>query len=146
MPKECGRNANQRPVREFGPPSLDHVESLLVYHHLVVAGLDQPPGDVLDLLARLDEKVVSLRDLDWDALARVACPYVQARIPGPAMDSEKIEVRMKARQDGILLSISPKVRGSGSKKMWPEYHQRLSLRSVLRHSPVSTGLFERLRG
>jgi hypothetical protein len=56
----------------------------------VEARLDETPGDVLDLLARLDKKVVSGRNLDGDAVSGVAGPDVKARIPGAPVDGEEV--------------------------------------------------------
>ena len=49
-------------------------------------GFDQPAGNVLELLARLDEEVPAWGYLDCDAFARVACPDVQAWIARAAVD------------------------------------------------------------
>jgi len=105
MPEEGRRDAHQRPVREPRPPPLDDREGLLVDDDLVVARLDQAAGDVLELLARLDQEVVAGGDLDGDALAGVARPDVQARVARPAVDGEEIEVGVEAGQDGVLLAV-----------------------------------------
>lgn len=82
------------------------------------ARLDETPGDVLDLLARLDKKVVSGRNLDGDAVSGVAGPDVKARIPGAPVDGEEVEVCVKSSKDSILLAVLVQIRSCGGKKMW----------------------------
>ena len=80
VPEEGAADSDEGPVGEHGLALLDDGQGLLVDHDLVVAGLDEAAGQVLDLLARLDEEVVALGDLDGDLLARVARPDVQTRV------------------------------------------------------------------
>jgi len=65
---------------------LDDIERRRVDDDLVQTGFDEPTGEVLDLLACLDEEVPAGRDLDGDAFARVAGPDVQARVARAAVD------------------------------------------------------------
>jgi hypothetical protein len=83
----------------------------------VVAGLDEPARHVLELLAGLHQQVVALRDLDGDALARVARPDVQARVARAAVDGEEVEVRVEAREDGVFLPVLGEVRRRGREEM-----------------------------
>jgi len=86
MPEERARDPDEWPVGILDFALLDDLERGRVDHDLVQTGHDQPAGEVLDLLARLDEEVPAWRHLDCDALARVACPDVQARVARAAMD------------------------------------------------------------
>ena len=87
----------------------------------MVAGLDEPARQVLELLAGLDQQVVALRDLDGNALARVARPDVQARIARAAVDGQEVEVRVEAREDGVLLAVLLEVRRGGSEEVGALY-------------------------
>ncbi len=87
----------------------------------MVAGLDEPARQVLELLAGLDQQVVALRDLDGNALARVARPDVQARIARAAVDGQEVEVRVEARENGVLLAVLLEVRRGGSEEVGALY-------------------------
>jgi hypothetical protein len=80
VPEERRRNADKRSIGKLDFAPFDHVDGLLVHDDFMVTGLDEPACDVLELLACLDEEVVALRDLDCDALSRVAGPDVEARV------------------------------------------------------------------
>ena len=86
MPKERARDPDQRPVGILDSALLDDVERRRVDSDLVQTGFDEPTGEVLDLLACLDEEVPAGRDLDGDAFARVAGPDVQAWVARAAVD------------------------------------------------------------
>ena len=60
------------------------------------ARLDQPAGDVLELLAGLDEQVVALGDLDGNTFSCIAGPDVQAGIARAAVDGEEVEIGVEA--------------------------------------------------
>lgn len=109
MPEEGAADADEGPVGELLFPALDDGAGLFVDDDLVVPGLDEAAGQVLDLLARLDEQVVALGDLDGDLLARVARPDVQARVPRPAVDGEEVEVRVEPGEDGVVLAVLDQV-------------------------------------
>ena len=79
----------------------------------MVAGLDEPTGNVLDLLAGLYEEVVALGNLDGDAVAGVAGPDVEAGVAGAAVDGEEVEVSVEAGEDGVLLAVLFEIRCSG---------------------------------
>ena len=87
----------------------------------MVAGLDEPARQVLELLAGLDQQVVALRDLDGNALARVARPDVQTWIARAAVDGQEVEVRVEAREDGVLLAVLLEVRRGGSEEVGALY-------------------------
>lgn len=65
---------------------------------------------MFELLPSLDKKVVSGWNADWNALASVASPDMQSWVARSTVDSEEVEVRVKACKDGILLTILHKVR------------------------------------
>lgn len=109
VPEEGARYPDERPVRELAPPPLDRLDRLLVDDDLVVPGLDEPARDVLELLARLDEEVVARRDLDRDALARVARPDVQTRVARAPVDGQEVQVRVEPGQDGVLAAVLDQV-------------------------------------
>lgn len=109
VPEESARYPDERPVGELAPPPLDGLDRLVVDDDLVVARLDEPARDVLELLARLDEEVVAGRDLDGYALARVARPDVQARVARAPVDGEEVQVRVEPGQDGVLLPVFDEV-------------------------------------
>lgn len=117
MPEEGRRNADQRPVGQARPAVVDDVDRLVVDDDLVVAGLDEPAGEVLELLAGLDQQVVALGDLDGDALARVAGPDVQARVARAAVDGQEVEVGVEAGQDGVLFAVLLEVGCGGREEM-----------------------------
>jgi hypothetical protein len=71
----------------------------------VVSGLDQTARRVLELLARLDEEVVPLRDLDGDAVPRVAGPDVQTRVARAAVDGQEVEIRVETSEYGVLFAV-----------------------------------------
>lgn len=105
MPKQGARDSDQRPVGELGLASLNRLDGLVVDHDFVVSGLDEPAGRVLELLARLDEQVVSLGDLDGQSVAGVAGPDVEAGVAGAAVDGEEVEVGVETCEDGVLLGV-----------------------------------------
>lgn len=77
VPEQGARDAHERPVGVLRAATLHRGEGGLVDHHLVIAGLDEPARQVLELLPGLDEEVVLARgDLDGDAGACVAGPDV----------------------------------------------------------------------
>ncbi len=80
----------------------------------MVAGLDKSARQVLELLAGLDQQVVALRDLDGNALARIARPDVQTRVARAAVNGQEVEVCVEAREDGAPLAVLLEVgRGGG---------------------------------
>lgn len=117
MPKQRARDPDERAVGELRLARLNHVEGALVDDDLVVARLDEAAGNVLDLLAGLDEEVVARRDLDGDAGARVAGPDVEARVAGAAVDGEEVEVGVEAGEDGVLGAVFGEVGGGWGEEM-----------------------------
>lgn len=117
MPEEGARDADEGPVGELGLALLDDLEGALVDDDLVVAGLDEAAGDVLDLLAGLDEEVVAGRDLDGDAGARVAGPDVEAGVARAAVDGEEVEVGVEAGEDGVFGAVLGEVGGGWGEEM-----------------------------
>jgi len=93
VPKEGARDPDQRPVRILDFALLDGLERGRVDGDLMQTGFDQPAGEVLELLARLNEEVPPGGYLDGDAFARVARPDVQARVARAAVDRPKRERR-----------------------------------------------------
>jgi hypothetical protein len=112
VPEERRWDADQWPIRESGLPLLNHLERLLVDDDLVEAGLDQAAGEMLELLAGLDEEIVSLRDLDGNSPARVPGPDMETRISRAPVDGQEVEVGMEACKNGILPAVIGKIRGS----------------------------------
>ena len=105
VPEEGRRDSDHRPVGRLRRPPLHGIQSLLVDDNLMVAGLDEAPGDMLQLLSRLHEEVVSLGDLDGNPLACITCPDMEAWIPRAAVDGEKVQIGVEAGQDGVLLAV-----------------------------------------
>lgn len=54
------------------------------------------------------------RELHRDTFFCVTSPKVQARISRAAVDSQKVKVSMKAREDGVFLVVFNKVGSSRS--------------------------------
>lgn len=73
------------------------------------ASFDETTSDVFDLLARLDEKVVSWWDLDGNTVSGVACPDVKTRIAGASMNGEEVEICVETSQNGVLLTVLDQV-------------------------------------
>lgn len=117
MPKQRARDSHQRPIGELHLALLNSLNGALVDDDLVISGLDEPTGDVLDLLAGLDKEVVALGDLDGDAGSRVASPDVEARVTRTAVDGEEVEVGVEAGEDGVERGVFVEVGGSRSQEM-----------------------------
>lgn len=117
MPKQRARNPHQRPIRELDLAPLNGLNGALVDDDLVVSGLDEPAGDVLDLLAGLDEEIVALGDLDGDAGSRVAGPDIEAGVARTAVDGEEVEVGVEAGEDGVEGGVLVEVGGSRGEEM-----------------------------
>ena len=105
MPKEGARDAHQWPLRDFLLPLGNHLKGLLVDDYLVEAGLDEAAGEMLELLSRLHEEMVTRGDLDRDAVAGVAGPDVQAGVARAAVDGEEVEVGVEAGEDGVFCAV-----------------------------------------
>ena len=70
------------------------------------AGLDEASAEVLQLLPGLYEQIPASRwELYSNALAGVACPDIETRITGAAVDSQEIQVGVEACEDGVLLAV-----------------------------------------
>jgi hypothetical protein len=80
VPEARARDTNQRTIRKLCLATLDRLNSLLVDCHFMETSLDEAAGEMLDLLAGLDEEVVAWGDLDGDAVAGVAGPDVEAGV------------------------------------------------------------------
>lgn len=117
MPKQRARDPHQRPLGELDLAPLNGLNSALVDDDLVVSRLDEPAGDVLNLLAGLDEEVVALGDLDGDAGSRVASPDVEAGIARTAVNGEEVEVGVEAGEDGVEGGVFVEVGGSRGEEM-----------------------------
>jgi hypothetical protein len=98
---------------------LNHINCLLVHHNFMIPGLYQTAGNVFQLFASLDEKVVALRDLDRYTLSGVAGPDVQARIPRAAVNGEEVEVGVEPSENGVFLAIPLEVGGGWCEQMGP---------------------------
>ena len=86
VPKERARDPDEWPVGILDFALLDDLECGRVDNDLVQTGLNQPAGEVLDLLSRLDKEVPPGRYLNRDALARVPCPDVQPWVARATVD------------------------------------------------------------
>lgn len=117
VPEQRTRDSDERPIRELCLAPLDGLDRLFIDSHLVVPGLDKPAGNVFDLLASLDEKIVALGHLDRNAVAGIASPNVQTRVAGTPVDGEKVEVRVEASEDGVLFAVLNKIGCSRSEKV-----------------------------
>jgi hypothetical protein len=111
MPEEGRRYPNQRAVGKLNLSTLNHINCLLVHYNFMIPGLYQTAGNVFQLFASLDKKVVALRDLDRDTLSSVAGPDVQAWIPRAAVNGEEVKVGVEPSENGVFLAIPLEVRG-----------------------------------
>jgi hypothetical protein len=117
MPKQRARDSHQRPIGELDLAPFNSLNGALVDDDLMVSGLDESTGDVLDLFAGLDEEVVALGNLDGNARSRVAGPDVEAGVTGTAVDGEEIEIGVEAGEDGVEGRIFLEVGGSRGEEM-----------------------------
>jgi hypothetical protein len=115
----------------------------------VVTGLDETARDVLELLARLDQQVVTLGDLDGDSLACVARPDVQAGIARAAVNGQEVEIGVEAGEDGVLLAVLGEIGGCWCEEMrtgiegLDSFPQAVKWAlCLMRVIPVSTSIFE----
>lgn len=92
--------------------TLNHINCLLVDDDFMIPSFYKTAGNMLQLFASLDKKVVALRDFDRDTLSGVAGPDVQARIPRAAVNGKEVEIGMEPGKNGVFLTIFPKVGGS----------------------------------
>lgn len=90
---------------KFSLASLNRLNGLVVDHDFVVAGFDETPRGVFELLACLDEEIVALGDLDGDSVAGVAGPDVEAGVAGAAVDGEEVEVGVETGEDGVFFGV-----------------------------------------
>lgn len=111
VPEEGAGDANLGAIGVLLAASLHGLDRLFVDDDLVVAGLDEAAGNVLDLLAGLDEEVVSGGHADGDAAAGVAGPDVEAGVAAAAVDGEEVEVGVEAGEDGVLFAVLGEVGG-----------------------------------
>ena len=65
-------------------------------------------------------------------LSRIACPNIEAGIPRPTMDSQKIQVRVESGKYGIFDAILPKVRSRWSQKMRTSVILRSIIEPIMR--------------
>jgi hypothetical protein len=90
--------------------AISHIDSRLIDDHFVEAGLDEPSGEMLDLLSCLYEKIASSRwESNGDSLSGVTRPDMKTGISRSTVDSETVEIGMKTCQDGILRAIFPEI-------------------------------------
>lgn len=127
MPKQRARDSHERPIGELDLAFLNGLDGALVDDNFMVSGLDQSTGDVLDLLAGLDEEVVALGDLDGNAGSRVAGPDVEAWVARAAVDGEEVEVGVEAGEDGVEGGVFVEIRGSRSEEMGTIFQTSLVL-------------------
>lgn len=85
----------------------------------MVTGLDEPTGNVLELLASLNEQIISRWDLDRNSITGVPRPDMQSWIPGTTMNGEEIEIGVEPGEDCIDLVILSQVRSGRSQEMGP---------------------------
>jgi hypothetical protein len=78
----------------------------------MIPGLYKTAGNVLQLFASLNKKVVALWYLDRDTLSSVPSPDVQAWISRAAVNGKEVEVGMEPGENGVFLPIPLKVGGS----------------------------------
>lgn len=117
MPKQRARDSHQRPIGKLDLAPLNGLNGALVDDDLVISGLDEPAGDVFDLLAGLDEEVVALGDLDGDAGSRVAGPDIEAGVARTAVDGEEVEVGVEAGENCVEGGVFVEVGGGRSEEM-----------------------------
>lgn len=117
VPEKGGRDADGRTVGVGGLARSQDGLGFLVDDDLVVARLDETAGQVLELLAGLDEQMAAGGDGDGNAAARVAGPDVEARKARPAVDGQEVEVRVEAGQNGVEVAVLVEIGGRGGQKM-----------------------------
>lgn len=117
VPEQSAGDANLWSVGEFLGSALHGLNGLLVDSDFVEARLDEATGDVLDLLARLDEEVVTWGHAYGNATARVAGPDVEAGVARTAVDGEEVEVSVEAGEDGVFGAVFPEVGGRRCKQV-----------------------------
>lgn len=112
MPEESAGDANLWSVGQLLGSALHGLNGLVVDGDLVEASLDETTGDVFDLLAGLDEEVVTGGHAYGDATARVASPDVEAGVAGTAVDGEEVEIGVEAGENGVLCAVFLEIGGS----------------------------------
>lgn len=149
MPKQRARDSHQRPIGELDLASLNGLNGTLVDNDLVISGLDEPAGDVLDLLAGLDEEVVALGDLNGNARSRVTSPDVEAGVARTAVDGEEVEVGVEAGEDCVEGGVFVEIGGGRSEEMGAVLEIRLNIGNRVRkrgderfNEPVTAGVAE----
>ena len=91
------------------------------------SSLDEATGDMLELLPGLDQEITTdSGKLDWNTFPGVPCPDIKSRVPRSPMNCQEVEIRMKPRQDGVLVPVLDKVRCGRSKKVTSFVHQQTS--------------------
>jgi len=75
------------------------------------SGFDEATSHVLQLFPGLYEQIIAWRNFDRYPFPRVSCPNVKTWVTRATMDSQKIEVRVETRQNGVFLSIFNEIGG-----------------------------------
>lgn len=105
MVEESRRYPHQRSIGHLLLAALHDLERGVVDNDFVKSGLDETAGQVLQLLAGLDQQVLSGRNAHGDFPPRVPCPNVQARVSGATVNGQEVEVGVETCEDAILLAI-----------------------------------------
>lgn len=94
------------------------MQRCLIHYYLVVTGLDQATAEVLDLFACLDEQVPTCRrELYRYTLPCIARPDVKAGVPRATVDGQKVEIRVEAGKDSVIMAILDEIGGGWGKEV-----------------------------
>lgn len=95
-----------------------YLQSGVVNDNFMESSLNEATGNMFQLFPGLHQEVTAGNGkLDGDAFPSVPCPDVESRVSRSPMDCQEVKVRVKARQDGVLLAVFDKVRCSWSKEV-----------------------------
>jgi hypothetical protein len=117
MPEESRRDTNERAIRELLLAPLDDSQGRVIHDNFVEACTDKAAGDVLKLLASLDEQVIARRDLDGNSIAGIAAPDVESGIARATVNGQEVEVGMEPSEDRVLLAEFHQIRGGRSEEV-----------------------------
>lgn len=83
----------------------------------MISGPDKTARNMFQLFSGLHQQIIARWYLDWNPFASVSGPNVKAGVARTTMDCQKVQVVMKASEDGVFLSIFDQIRCSWSKEV-----------------------------